>query len=58
MSDKQTIQTLFEAEADVFRLSFRHGKHEDHKLRLDLIREVERDCGRPVSVLIDSASDR
>src|ERR1700752_2549205 len=51
--DRQTIQALFEAGADVFRLNFSHGKHEDHKRRLDLTREVEPDSGRPVGVLLD-----
>ncbi|MDM0111628.1 pyruvate kinase [Variovorax sp. J22R133] len=51
--DYQTIQALFDAGADVFRLNFSHGKHEDHKRRLELIREVERERGRPIGVLLD-----
>ena len=51
--ERQTIQALFNAGADVFRLNFSHGTHEDHKRRLDLIREVERDSGRPIGVLLD-----
>ena len=51
--ERETIQALFDAGADVFRLNFSHGKHEDHKRRLDLIREVERTCGRPIGVLLD-----
>jgi pyruvate kinase len=51
--DRRTIQALFDAGADVFRLNFSHGKHEDHKRRLDLIREIERDSGRPIGVLLD-----
>jgi len=51
--DRPTIQALFDAGADVFRLNFSHGKHEDHRRRLELIREVERDSGRPVGVLLD-----
>ena len=51
--DRGTIQALFDAGADVFRLNFSHGKHEDHKRRLDLIREIERDSGRPIGVLLD-----
>ncbi len=51
--DKATIQALFEAGADVFRLNFSHGKQEDHKRRLDLIRGIERDSGRPIGVLLD-----
>lgn len=51
--DRQTIQALFDAGADVFRLNFSHGTQADHKRRLDLIREVERDSGRPIGVLLD-----
>lgn len=52
-SDRATIQQLFEAGADVFRLNFSHGSHADHKTRLDTIRAVERDSGRPIGVLLD-----
>ncbi|MGB7990622.1 MAG: pyruvate kinase [Candidatus Methylophosphatis roskildensis] len=51
--DRDTIRALFEAGADVFRLNFSHGTHEDHKQRLDTIRAIEREVGRPIGVLID-----
>ncbi|BDT67805.1 pyruvate kinase [Comamonadaceae bacterium OS-1] len=51
--DKSTIRALFDAGADVFRLNFSHGKHADHQRRLDLLREIERDTGRPIAVLLD-----
>jgi pyruvate kinase len=51
--DVQTIQALFTAGADVFRLNFSHGTHEDHRRRLALVREVERRGGRPIGVLLD-----
>ena len=51
--DFQTIQALFNAGADVFRLNFSHGKHEDHQRRMEIIREVERQGGRPIGVLLD-----
>lgn len=51
--DRAAIQQLFEAGADVFRLNFSHGCHADHKTRLDTIRAVERDSGRPIGVLLD-----
>ena len=37
----------------MFRLNFSHGTHADHKQRLDTIREIERDAGRPIGVLLD-----
>lgn len=46
-SDRSTIQALFDAGADVFRLNFSHGSHADHKQRLDIIRAIEHDSGRP-----------
>ncbi len=52
-SDKKMIRQLFEAGADVFRLNFSHGTHEDHRERLSIIREVEREVGRPIGVLMD-----
>lgn len=52
-ADRETIQALFEAGADVFRLNFSHGTHADHKQRLDTIRAIERDAGRPIGVLLD-----
>ncbi|MDE2418904.1 MAG: pyruvate kinase [Burkholderiales bacterium] len=52
-ADRATIQALFEAGADVFRLNFSHGTHDDHKMRLATIREIERDAGRQIGVLLD-----
>ena len=52
-SDLITIRALFDAGADVFRLNFSHGTLEQHQERLDLIRRVERETGRPIGVLLD-----
>ncbi len=52
-SDRDTIQALFAAGVDVFRLNFSHGEHADHKRRLDIIRAIESDSGRPIGILLD-----
>src|SRR3954470_19036586 len=52
-SSLEIIRTLFNAGADVFRLNFSHGTHEDHKKRYDLIRQIEQETGRPIGVLVD-----
>ena len=52
-STKEMIHALFSAGVDMFRLNFSHGKHEDHRARLALIREVEQEVGRPIPVLAD-----
>ncbi len=52
-NDLATITALAQAGADVFRLNFSHGSHEDHRLRLQHIRAAEVALGRPLGVLLD-----
>ncbi|MGC2964326.1 pyruvate kinase [Paraburkholderia graminis] len=52
-TSRETIEALFHAGADVFRLNFSHGTHDDHRRRLDVIRSIEDDVGRPIGVLLD-----
>jgi pyruvate kinase len=52
-SDEATIDALFQAGADVFRLNFSHGSHEDHAARIKMIRNIERKYGRPIGILAD-----
>jgi hypothetical protein len=52
-SRREVVEALFAAGADVFGLNFSHGAHEDHASRLEIIRAVERDAGRPIGVLLD-----
>ena len=52
-SSKAQIRDLFRAGADVFRLNFSHGSHEDHRKRYDAIREIEAELERPIGILAD-----
>jgi pyruvate kinase len=52
-SDHATIRALFDAGVDVFRFNFSHGTHQDHQARYDLVRQIEREVGRPVGILMD-----
>ncbi|MDF2097031.1 pyruvate kinase [Aquibaculum arenosum] len=52
-SDPEAIRRLFEAGADVFRLNFSHGTQEDHRRNFNTLRALERDSGRPISILQD-----
>jgi pyruvate kinase len=47
------IRALFEAGADVFRLNMSHGTHEDFHARHKIIRQIEEETGRPISILAD-----
>ena len=47
------IHSLFQAGADIFRLNFSHGNHEDHRKRVYHIRQYEKRLGRPIAILGD-----
>jgi pyruvate kinase len=52
-SSAATLEAMFRAGADVFRLNFSHGTHADHKARLAILRGLEQTLGRPIGVLLD-----
>lgn len=52
-SSEEDIAKLFEAGADVFRLNFSHGVHEDHRRRYEVIRKLEDRFSRPIGILMD-----
>lgn len=52
-STPEAIAALYEAGADVFRLNFSHGSHEDHRNSLNTIRELEQKYNRPIGILLD-----
>lgn len=52
-SDLTTVRALFDAGADVFRLNLSHGTAPRHQERLEIIRGLERDTGRPIDVSLD-----
>ena len=47
------IRALFDAGADVFRLNFSHGTHQDHAERFAIIRALEAETRRPIGILTD-----
>ena len=52
-ANAEALRALFEAGADLFRLNFSHGAHSDHKISMALIRDLEREFGRPIGVVVD-----
>lgn len=53
-TDSETvIEELIRAGADVVRLNFSHGTHEEQKRRARLVREISERVGRVVGVLVD-----
>mmetsp|Transcript_16036 Transcript_16036/g.21192 ORF Transcript_16036/g.21192 Transcript_16036/m.21192 type:complete len:588 (+) Transcript_16036:184-1947(+) len=49
----EMIEKLFLAGADVFRLNFSHGKHEEKAELVDIIRSIEEKWDHPIAILAD-----
>ncbi len=52
-SSASQIKALYEAGADAFRFNFSHGTHDDHKDRYEVVRGIEAELGRPISIVMD-----
>ena len=52
-ADRETIRALYDAGADLFRLNFSHGTHEDHRSKIAIIRQLETELGHPIPVIGD-----
>ncbi len=52
-SDPDTIRALMKAGMDVVRLNFSHGTHEEHRLRIERVREAARELNRDIPILLD-----
>ncbi len=50
---REQIAKLIDAGADAFRVNFSHGTHEEHRERVKIIRELEKEKGRFISILAD-----
>jgi pyruvate kinase len=51
--DRATITALFTAGADVFRINMSHTTHDRMRELVRVIRDIERDYGRPIAALAD-----
>jgi pyruvate kinase len=47
------IEGMARAGASAFRLNFSHGSHDEHRARINAIREAEKAVGRPLAILAD-----
>ena len=50
---REQLEKLIDAGADAFRVNFSHGTHAEHKQRVKIIRQLEKEKGRFISILAD-----
>ncbi len=51
---KEIITGLCKAGMNVARLNFSHNTHDDHKIRIDTIKEVREELGMPIAIMLDT----
>lgn len=51
---KEMFTELVKAGVNVARLNFSHGTHEEHQKRIDMIKEVRKELGIPVAIMLDT----
>ncbi len=51
--DEEMLRKMVRAGMDVARLNFSHGEHADHQRRIDAIRKVYAETGKPITILQD-----
>lgn len=51
---KEMLIALVKAGMNIARLNFSHGNYEEHENRIKLIREVSKETGKPIGILLDT----
>lgn len=53
-NNRETLKRMIESGMDVMRLNFSHGSHEEHKKNIDLMKELRRETGRHIGIMLDT----
>ena len=53
-NDRELMKKLVENGMDIARFNFSHGDHEEQKGRMDLLKAVREEVGKPVAILLDT----
>ena len=51
---KEVLGALVDAGMDVARFNFSHGSYEEHKGRMDLLKEVRAEKKKPIAIMLDT----
>ena len=52
--NETTLTAMCEAGMNVARLNFSHGTHEEHKMKIDLIKKVREKLDLPIAIMLDT----
>lgn len=54
VDDEKILRKIIEEGMDVARLNFSHGSHEEHLKRIEALKKVRKEIGKPVALLLDT----
>lgn len=52
--NEEILRSLINEGMDVARLNFSHGTHEEQKRRMDMVKKLRCESGKPVAILLDT----
>ena len=52
--DREVLRQMIESGMNVARLNFSHGTHQEHRARIDLIKELREEMDLPVPIMLDT----
>ena len=53
-NDQEIIKEVVEAGMDVARMNFSHGDHAEHKQRIEMVKEAEKETDKNVGLMLDT----
>lgn len=53
-NDRELMKKLVENGMDIARFNFSHGDHEEQKSRMDMLKAIREEVGKPVAILLDT----
>ncbi len=53
-ADKETVRQMIACGMNVARMNFSHNTHEDHKERIEIIKELRHEMNLPIAILLDT----
>ena len=53
-NDRTLMKALAESGMDIARFNFSHGDHEEQKSRMDMLKAIREEIGKPIAILLDT----
>lgn len=53
-NDEELMRNLVKSGMDIARFNFSHGDHEEQKHRMDMLKKIREEEGKPVAILLDT----